>query len=333
MSQAPNMQQALFQQIKEKIPPHLSLVDEISDLLEISEDSVYRRIRGEKSLSLEELQKISTNFNISLDSLFNIKSQNVVFSQRNLNSSDFNFEQYLNSILEDLKRVQAYKYKEIIYFAKEVPIFHYFHFPALATFKIFVWLKTIFQFPEYEDKKFSLESIPENYIKIGLQIADVYKRIPSKEVWNEETINSILQQLDFYLESGYLENKEDVFLVLDDLENFIKHLHNQAKYGFNFNYGDEPIGEENSYMLYYNGVIMGDNTVQIKTDDFKLTYITYNVISLLITTDPVFNSQIEESLKVLMNKSTLISIASEKERNKFFNKLYAKINNFRSQIS
>ena len=51
-------QQLLFQQIRDKLPPHISLVDEMEDLLEISQDSAYRRIRGEKELSFGEMQKL-----------------------------------------------------------------------------------------------------------------------------------------------------------------------------------------------------------------------------------------------------------------------------------
>ncbi|MEI9809220.1 MAG: hypothetical protein WDO16_15910 [Bacteroidota bacterium] len=43
------LQQQLFAYLKENIPAHLSLVDELCDLLDLGADSVYRRIRGEKA--------------------------------------------------------------------------------------------------------------------------------------------------------------------------------------------------------------------------------------------------------------------------------------------
>ena len=48
-----------FNHIKTKIPPYLSFVDEVAEDLSISNDSAYRRIRGEKPLSLEEAQVLS----------------------------------------------------------------------------------------------------------------------------------------------------------------------------------------------------------------------------------------------------------------------------------
>ena len=51
------IQQLFFQKIKENMPAHLSFVDDIAEVLEISNDSVYRRIRFEKPISMEEVGK------------------------------------------------------------------------------------------------------------------------------------------------------------------------------------------------------------------------------------------------------------------------------------
>ncbi len=46
-----DLQKELFISIKNALPFHISLVDTIADLLNISYDSVYRRIRGETHLA------------------------------------------------------------------------------------------------------------------------------------------------------------------------------------------------------------------------------------------------------------------------------------------
>ena len=48
------LQQQLFSQIKNRVAEHVSVVDEIAGLLEISADSAYRRMRGEKPITLEK---------------------------------------------------------------------------------------------------------------------------------------------------------------------------------------------------------------------------------------------------------------------------------------
>ncbi|MEI7896164.1 MAG: hypothetical protein WCJ26_03955, partial [bacterium] len=68
------------------------------------------------------------------------------------------------------------------------------------------------------------------------------------------------------------------------------------------------------------------------TDGFKTSYNTYNVINQLITTNPVFCNQVENSLRNLMQKSTMISGTSAKERHRFFNILHEKVNALRAKI-
>ena len=46
------LQQKLFQVIKTNIPANESATDEIARVLNVSVDSVYRRMRGEKTISL-----------------------------------------------------------------------------------------------------------------------------------------------------------------------------------------------------------------------------------------------------------------------------------------
>ena len=80
MATSPGPAVVFFKQIRAKLPPNISFVHDISELLGIGYDSAYRRIRGEKTLSLGELHTLSMNYGISLDSLFNVKDNNVIFS-------------------------------------------------------------------------------------------------------------------------------------------------------------------------------------------------------------------------------------------------------------
>src|SRR5256885_2431958 len=66
------LQISLFQYIKTVVPANLSLVDEVADVLGVSNDSAYRRIRGEKEISFEEIQKLSNRVKISIDQVLNL---------------------------------------------------------------------------------------------------------------------------------------------------------------------------------------------------------------------------------------------------------------------
>ena len=331
MNKGTSIQELLFQSIKSKLAPNISFVHDLSELLGISYDSAYRRIRGEKELSLEELKTICLHYNISTDALFNFKSNHVVFTSMAIGEGGFNLENWLQSLLEEIKKIYHSKEREIIYAAKDIPVFYYFEFPEIAAFKIFFWHKTLIPASEYENKKITLEA-PGHLYEVGRQLLSYYIKIPTVEIWNEATIASILRQIEYCYISGFFERKEDVFKLCDVLESWLSHVQQQAECGFQFMLGSPAEGIENSYKLFNNEVLVSDNTILISMDGQKTTFNTYNVINQLITTNSVFCDHIEKLLRNLMQKSTMISGTSAKERYRFFNALHEKVITLRDRI-
>jgi plasmid maintenance system antidote protein VapI len=333
MNQLPNLQQLLFQQIKERLPENLSFVHEIAELLEISYDSAYRRIRGEKELSLEELVKIGSKFGISIDALLNLKGNNVIFRNYSLESSRFVIKDWLTIIQDDMWRIHQAHSKEIIYAAKDPPLFHYFHFPEIAAFKFFFWEKTLFEFPEHEDKRFRIDNLDNEIVEIGQKLLKESITIPTVEIWNEDTFNILFRQIEYYWISGYFDKKDDLLNLLDKLEKWVRHIQKQADHGFKFLYDQPAEGIENSFMMYENEVVLNDNTIFVKVDNLSSVYITYNVLSLLITQEPELCRNVELYMHALMKKSNLISLSGSKARNRFFNKMLFIIEQSKSRLN
>jgi len=332
MSQDLNLQQLLFRQIKAKIPVNLSFVHEVAELLEISYDSAYRRIRGQKELSIEELCRLSQKFEFSLDALLGTRPDHVVFQKYSLTPREYHIKNWLTTILEDIKRIHQARNSQIIYAAKDPPIFHYFHFPEIAAFKFFFWEKTIFDFPEYEDKKFRLDDINQDIVDIGYNIIRNAMTIPTIEIWNEDTFRIFMRQLEYYWISGYFEKRDDMLNLVDKIEKWVRHIRKQAELGYKFHYGQPPDGIPESFMMYENEVVLNDNTIFVRMGENTATYLTFNQISLLVTSDPVFCQSVENYMRSLMKKSNLISASGEKERNRFFNKLLDTIEKTRSNL-
>ena len=70
------VQNNLLKKVEEKTEE--KLVDVLSEKLNISNDSAYRRIRGEKIMTLDEILILSTKFNISLDETIGQSKNNIV---------------------------------------------------------------------------------------------------------------------------------------------------------------------------------------------------------------------------------------------------------------
>jgi hypothetical protein len=93
--------------------------------------------------------------------------------------------------------------------------------------------------------------------------------------------------------------------------------------------GDSELVYRAPIKFYVNEVVLGSNTILLELNNNKLAFITYNVLSYLISKDPRFTNKAFESFNTLLSRSTLISATGEKERNKFFNAMRDKVNSLK----
>lgn len=333
MNSNQDVQESFLSLIKENLPNNISLSDEIADLLNISKDSAYRRLRGETMLTIDEIQKLCNKFNLSVDTILNTNNESVTFNYRSIKHDGFTFQKYLGSIDGNLKTINRYDVKLLTYLAKDIPIFHHCQFPKLMDFKCFFWLKTILNYPEFVDVKFEFGHISDSYLELSNDIWNNYIHTPSLEVWSYETINITLRQIEFYYDCGLFKNMDDAKVLIEMVEKMILHIKKMAEYGYKFQFGEEPEGVEDTFQLYSNEVNIADTTIFFKMGDTKITFITHNNLNILSTSNKEFCEGTENYIHNLLKKSSLISTSSEKERNRFFNRLIRKIEKTRKYIS
>ncbi|MBL4752099.1 MAG: hypothetical protein JKY52_00670 [Flavobacteriales bacterium] len=334
----PTIQNVFFQQIKDRLPSHLALVDEIADTLDISNDSAYRRIRGETSLGFEEIAALAAKHGISLDGLAGSNSDTVAFRYQPLHEEMFSFEEYMASVLADTRKIEQMDGATMTYVANDIPFFQLFGVHEVASFKLFVWTKTILNYSEHKGKKFTmLEGFSDRVRELGNQLIESYCNIPSIEVFHSGSLDSTLNQLEYYYVSGLFEKKGDALVLCDKLSELVEHMQRQAEVEVKFPFGKElPEGtlelRRGNYQLYYNEVLHTDNTILASCGDFKMAYLTNNGHNSLMTTNPVFHDNAERAVKNLLSKSSLVSGTSEKERNRIFMLYQDKIDQMRAII-
>lgn len=320
------MQVKFFQHIKTLLPPYKSLVDEISEILDISNDSSYRRIRGEKSIDLDEIKKLSQHFKISLDQQLNLQSDAIIFNGKLNTYTSNNYEQWLADVHQQLQLVNTFKNRHIYFLIKDIPPFYIFHVPELAAFKHFFWMKSILHYDNLKGKKFSIsENIKNDFEEICKNIAKLYNQISSTEIWNLECINSTLRQIEFYQEMHVFASVDDLSIVYNKLIDLINHIEKQAEAGSKFLVGEQARPESVPYRLFVNELILGDNTFMADLDGHRVTFLNHSVLYFVSSRDVNFNNAMFDNLDNLIKKSTLISSVGEKERIQFFNRLRLKI--------
>lgn len=320
-----NVQVSFFNHIKTLLPSHVSLVDEVADLLSISNDSAYRRIRGEKPIALEEMQKLATHFRISLDQFLHLNSDSFIFTGKLANATDHVYEKWMENLLQQVSLINSFQHKHMYFLAKDVPMMQQFFVPELICFKSFFWRKSILHYEELKGQKFSLKNSEPRHVELGKKIIEEYNKIPSTDIWNIESINSTIRQIEFYREANVFETSDDINLLYLGVFKLIDHIEKQADHGVKFSIGEKPMTNSAAYNLFNNELILGDNTVLAEIGSRKISFLNHSVINFVGTQDERFNAHMFDAFQNLMRKSTQLSRVGEKERTRFFNRIRDKI--------
>ncbi len=317
-----DVQERLFRELKIRQAGGRPLAEELAELLNVSTDSAYRRIRGEKALSLEELQQICVRYGLSADQLLGLGQEGFTFTGALMRHEDFRFDVYLQSIIRQVKYMSSFKEKKMYFLCKDIPIFYHYLNREIAAFKHYVWMKGIFNAPELVGRKFSLEQYPEELFALGKEALALYNTIDSVEIWNIESINSTMRQIDYYQDAGLFENEQDVVRIYEGFEQLLSHLDLQASKGHKLDAEGAPAGR---LEMYLNEMIIGDNSILAELDGVRLSFLVHTVINPMLTRDHRFCDTLFDSMQSLMKRSTLISSVSERERARFFAHLKKRI--------
>jgi transcriptional regulator with XRE-family HTH domain len=328
-----NSQVILFQRIKESLPNNISLVDELADLLNMSNDSVYRRLRGETALTVDELALICKAYKFSFDEFLNSTSLGVItFKYAPLNNTLASYKEYLQRINKDMSRYKMAKEKDIVYAAVDVPLFHHFSQREMAAFKIFYWVRSILDVEEYQDRKFSLDAVGDEILDLAESIYENYEGISSTEIWSDDTLNTTLKQIEFYWDSGMFKSKEDALTICTQLELILERLNKQAELGLKINRAGQVVNSNVVFNLYQADVMIGNNSILISMDGVRITYITFNTFNALATMSPTFCDETDVWNRNLIQKSNLISGVAGKQRYRFFNHNMTNLNKLVERI-
>jgi hypothetical protein len=323
---APGIQEHFMKRLRQCLSPGIGLAEELADILDVSTDSAYRRIRGETELTIEEIYRITKKHAISIDEVFSNRGDTVTFNYTKLTDSEANFLAYLSRLHGHLSAMNKFGNRMIYYVAEEIPMFYSFYSRKLIEFKLFFWQRSVLNIDRYQHARFDWGMVPENLVDLAHQSYLQYMTVPSVEVWTEETVLTGLKQVRFYFESGLISRSQALDL-LEDYRKMIEMVHVNAASGRK-NVSDQS----QNYTLYSSDVVLGTNCIYAIMGETKYSYISFNSINSLTTNNPEFCEETEHWIRNLEKKSTLISGVGEKQRYQFFSLMFKAIEEFTEKI-
>ena len=321
-------QKLFFDKLKTLIPQQETLVYILSDLLNLSIDAIYRRLRGQKELSFSEITLICQKFSISFDTFIGEESNLVMFGYTSLeNDFNRNYKNYLNHLKNNLQSLTLRKNSKIIFAAMDIPMVRLVSYPELTAFKVHTWRKKN-EFSDYGNLPFNVKNIlDDEIINLYSEISEYYKRISSIEIWTANTIESTLKLIEYFNDIGDFKDKEILAKLFSQLEDMMKELKEIAIKGKSSNF----LYKE-SFDLYLSDISLENNYIYTESDKFKAVYIKLYTINSISTQNNKFCNETKLWLDNLINKSTAISGSSQKQCYKFFNQIDKNINSTKERI-
>lgn len=316
----------LTESISESLPPGSNVARTLSDLFDVSAESIYRRMRGETSFSFEELMLLRQNFGISIDAL--LDAQDSISIRMKPLFDVTSLDQYLEDIWKEMKQLSAYSGAQFHCVAADIPIFRLLAYPALAAFKLFYWQKSILALPQFQGKAFNRNEVSAAGSDLMEKIAEGYQSIASVEIWNEQTINGTIKQIEYYADCKFFESEDHLIDLYRDLLQLVHHVSADAHNGY------KASETSHTYALWDCELVMDNNSVLVTTDKGELLALGFNSFNAFRCSHPTMIREYHAWLNSMLSRSTLLSGQADKHRIRFIQNLIDRVNaSAQSQLS
>jgi len=310
-------QKSLLKAIQKKIPKSVSLIDEIATALEISYDASHRRISEKSKFSIDETIKLASHFKISLDHLYLTEGKVIVEKTIEIETLK-DMHAYFKKSAEQIEILTKKPNTKLFYSAKDIPLFYFMDGTILSKFKAFVWLNLL----NSNQKKVAFENfvIDESFTEYMHKLKNVYENVTVNEVWNDTTINSSLQQILYFYESGLL-NLKNANELCKDLKRIINLIQEKCR------------NQHNNFAVYYNELILLNNNMLIETEEKLTMFVPYTLLGYFITDNEESCKNVHRFFKQQIINSKALGQSGIKEQNLFFNRAIRKIDYYQEKLN
>lgn len=294
-----------------KFSKRAQLTNELLNILDISKEAIYRRLRGDVPFTVEEISVISNKMGISLDNISggsNLKSRPFYLKLTNYpkpQEVDYNMiEEYLY-LLKDIQNDHTTEYGVA---AKMIPDGLHLKYENITRFYLFKFLCQ-YDNPENPQKFQDVRGTPR-VLDLLDQMSDLLRSIKSTNYifyksFLQNLVNDILYFKDIELITPY-----DCQLLKQDLSDFLDYLEEVACKGKN-EYG-------NKINVYVSNINFETGFAYIDSRKYKLSLIRSFTLYDASSLDEYTLDTAKKWMHSLIRTATAITVCGEVQRKAFF---------------
>ncbi len=316
-----NRQIVLFENIKKHIDPKLDPIHELCRVLDLSESSVYKRIRGVKIITLRELRLLEEAYpQISATKSRSERTTKLVFEYSNVGFKKYTPTNQLVDVTKEMKTAASDNDALAYYAARDLPLFQIYRYPVLAALYFYYIKRDVMGDHNYQAKPFVLvDELSTAEVNQAKEVWHNFSKISSVEIWGRDTINTFLYLLGEYKKLGLLTDEATIKLLFDKLEEMVSTIKQEAIQGYK---ADNPKAH---FEMYQHTLLYLQNMSLVKMHNMRVVYIQHHVSNILMSNHPEIVKDTEMHFAKIIKQSILLKEPNNVLFNMFFNELKSRI--------
>jgi hypothetical protein len=320
----------LLESLEDAIPSSMTINQALIKTLKLNKDAASRRISGKTPFTYSEVCTLSKVYGINLIPAQSSQHSNIVFGYVPFKSKNVDSKHFFQTISGLLQEMASLPKSQLYHVAPEVPVYHCYNYPKLLNFRLFYWGKYLLNNPYYTKRIFKEVEIDAEITKHAKKAYENYCRVPSLEIWTPQSIQSILSQLCFCIETGDFTRKEEAESIADELSRMmqrIKQMAEENNKAFDFK---EKLNVP--FQFYKIDVNINTSNLLADMETRKISLQQFNAINFMNTTQPDFCNENLDWIRNIQSKASLLSGAGIVERQRYFNSVNKQIRDFKEDL-
>ena len=308
-----NLRSTIATKILSNIPPRVKPIDYLMEALNISRESVYRRIRGDISFTLEEIAKLSVGLGFSVDELIIKDIHSRVFFDLHISNNQVPsdayvtmFEQYFQCMFD----IPQGKGIDSSMITNHVPLGFIIFFNHLFKFHFYRWMH---QNQESSLKYFYSDVVlPEKLIYLQQKVVENLRKYRNNTIILDPNIfQNLISEVQYYYKRRLI-NEDEFHQIRDELLNLIDFLENIAQTGH--------FGSESKFNFYLSSLNVDSSSQHNRCDEQTISQFFVNSIEPIVVTNPSLCATHKKWLDSMRKYATLITQSNEILQVKYFHK-------------
>ena len=207
-----------------KYPKKVQLSQALMDLLFIEKEAAYRRLRRDVVFTINEIVKIASAWNISLDEMIGVNSKQVSFQMQKINYINPSIEElnYLRSIIRSIDNFRNHPSTEIMEICNKLPRQLLAGYENLNRFYLFKWM---YQYGnEYESVPYSKIVVSAEKREVDQAYSQAIKQVSSSSFIFDKMIFEFLVSNIRYFHSIRMITDQEKELIKEELNKLLSYL-------------------------------------------------------------------------------------------------------------